>query len=65
MNNGKVSRENSKTSWRYQTLLSRKKNAHTHSSPIYGHSVKRIKTINKMSGNIPGGDFPEGFQVGV
>ena len=53
----KMSWENSKPSWRYLIFSSREVDAHVHSFPIYGCSIKWRKTINEMSGNIPGGSF--------
>ena len=65
INIAKVSSENSKTSWRYQFFSSREVDVHVHSSPIYGRSIKRRKTINEMGTNIAGGDFLGGkFQAG-
>ena len=52
-----ISWENSKPSWRYLIFSSREEDAHVHSFPIYGCSIKWRKTINEMSGNIPGGSF--------
>ena len=41
----------------YQIFFSREEDVHVHSSSIYWRSVKWKKTINEMSGNMPGRNF--------
>ena len=50
--------------WRYQNFSSRKEDVNVHSPPIYGRIIKWRKTMNQMSGNIPGGIFLGGNFLG-